>query len=68
MQDTERESRDTGRGRCRLLTGSSMRDSIPRLGGSRPELKADTQLLSHPGVPLVKIILQRMRVWKGTED
>ena len=31
--------RDTGRGRSRILTGSLMRDSIPRLG-SHPEPKA----------------------------
>ena len=28
-----------------------MGDSIPRAPGSRPELKADAQLLSYPGVP-----------------
>ena len=26
-------------------------DSIPRISGSYPELKADAQLLSHPGFP-----------------
>ena len=41
--------------RIRLLAGSSMRDSIPGLG-SRPELKADAQLLSHPGVPEARIL------------
>ena len=49
MRDTER-GRDTGRGRSRLHAGSPMRDSIPG-PGSRPEPKADAQLLSHPGVP-----------------
>ena len=47
MRDTER-GRD--RGRSRVLSGSPMWDLIPGLG-SRPEPKADTQLLSHPGVP-----------------
>ena len=40
--------RDIGTGRSRLPTGSLMQDSIP---GSQPELKADAQPLSHPGVP-----------------
>lgn len=43
---TER-GKDTGRGGSRLPTGSPMRD----LTQSRPELKADPLLLSHPGVP-----------------
>ena len=42
--------RDTGRGRSRLLTRSQMWDSIPD-PGSPPELKADAQPLSHPGIP-----------------
>ena len=49
MKDTGRD-RDTGRGRSRILPGSPMRDSIPELV-SRPEPKADTQVLSHPVVP-----------------
>ena len=49
MRDTKR-SRDVGRGRSRLHAGSLIWDSIPD-PGSRPEPKADTQLLSHPGVP-----------------
>ena len=51
MRDTER-GRDTGRGRSRLPVWSPMWDLIPRPQlGSRPEPKADAQLLSHPGVP-----------------
>ena len=42
-------SRDIGRGRSRLLEGSLMWD-LTSGSGSRPELKADTQPLSHPGV------------------
>ena len=46
--------RDTGRGRSRLHAGSLMWDSIP---GSLPELKADAQPLSRPGVPLPKFLM-----------
>ena len=51
MRDRERgkKGRDTGRGRSRLHIGSSMQDSIPGLQDPNPELKADAQLLSHPG-------------------
>ena len=49
--ETEKErDRDTGRGRSRLHAGSPMWDLIPK-PGSRPELKADAQPLSHPGGP-----------------
>ena len=48
MRDTQREA-DTGRGRRRLPVGNQMRDWTP---GSRPEPKADTQPLSHPGAPV----------------
>ena len=33
-----------------------MRDSIPGNPGSRPESKADTQPLSHPGVPMAPVL------------
>ena len=46
MRDT-----DINRGRSRFLAGSVMQDSIPR-PGARPELKADAQPLSLPGVTL----------------
>ena len=36
----------------------------PRTPGSQPELKADAQLLSHPGVPR-KEILGRIRAQGG---
>ncbi|CAD7685747.1 unnamed protein product [Nyctereutes procyonoides] len=54
MRDRERD-RDTGRRRSRLLTGSLMWDSIP---GSHPELKADAQLLSYPGVPVRRVLFK----------
>ena len=53
MRDThsKRErGRDTGRGRSRLHAGSPSWDSIPGLK-DHTLLKADAQLLSHPGVP-----------------
>ena len=47
--ETERErSRDTGRGRSRLRAGTPNVGLDPRTSGS-PELKADTEPLSHPG-------------------
>ena len=49
MRDTEK-STNIDRGRSRLLAGNSMWNLIPGLG-SRPELKADTQLLSQPSCP-----------------
>ena len=52
MKDTERE-RDISRGRSRLHAGSPMWD--PGTPVSRPEPKADAQLLSHPGVPILLI-------------
>ena len=52
MRDTHTErGRDIGRGnRSRLHAGSPMWDSIPD-PGITPELKADAQPLSHPGIP-----------------
>ena len=44
MRDTERQ--DIGRGRSRFPAGSLMQTSIPG-----PGLKADTQPLSHSGIP-----------------
>ena len=59
MRDTERKKgRHIGRGRSRLPAGKPMWDSIPGLG-SHPEPKADTQLLSHLGIP--KIILNKIQ-------
>ena len=50
----ERHTRERQRHRQRdkeAPTGNPIWDSIPGLLGSRPELKADAQPLSHPGVP-----------------
>ena len=41
---------ETSRGRNRLPARSQIWELI-QIPGSRPELKADAQLLSHPGVP-----------------
>ena len=45
----KKRGRDIDRGRSKLLTGSPMQDSTLDLG-SCPELKADAQPLSHPGM------------------
>ena len=56
MRVTEREAK-TQAERSRLLAGSPRWDSI--LGpGSCPELKADAQPLSHPGVPKISKFLK----------
>ena len=52
MRDTERD-RDIGRGRSRLPPGSPMWEPNPRTPGSRPELKADAEPLSHLDVPII---------------
>ena len=54
MRDTQREERQ--RHRQREKQGPCREPDAgldPRTPGSRPEPKADTQPLSHPGVPLV---------------
>ena len=52
MRDTRREAETQAEGEAGSLPGSHW-DSIPGLPGSRPELKADAQPLSHPGVPIL---------------
>ena len=56
MRDIEREA-ETGRGKADSLQGSPMRDS--KDPGITPELKADAQSLSHPGVPWFHFHSQR---------
>ena len=46
MRDTQR---DTSRGRSKKREPDRF---DPRIPGSRPELKAGTKPLSHPGVPI----------------
>ena len=50
-----KKSRDTGGGRRSRLHASPLWDSIPE---SRPEPKADTQPLSHPGVPSQQSLIE----------
>ena len=53
IHERQKESEaDIGRGRSRLLKGSLMWDSIPRLR-NHAESKTDAQPLSHPGVPTI---------------
>ena len=49
--------RDIGMGRSRLPAGEPNVGLDPRILGPRPEPKADTQPLSHPGVPVIGNIL-----------
>ena len=52
MRHTHREKgRDTGRGRSRLPVGEPDLGLGPGTPGSHPEPKADSQPLSHPGIP-----------------
>ena len=58
MRDTEREAktgRERSRDRQREKQASCMEPDVgrdPRTPGSRPGPKADTEPLSHPGVPV----------------
>ena len=66
MRDTERR-RDIGRGRSRLPAGSPTDVRLdPGTPGSCPELKADAQLLSHPGIPREKSLIRKPQT-KPTE-
>ena len=51
MRDTE-NGREIGRGRSSLSTGNPMWDSDPRTP-RLPELKANAQPISHPGIPTI---------------
>ena len=51
MTDTQREA-ETCRGRSGLPVGEPDAGFNPKTPGSRPELKADGQPLSHPGAPI----------------
>ena len=56
MTSTEREAETQAKGEAGSLHGAQCgtRSQDP---GSRPELKADAQALSHPGVPSITSIL-----------
>ena len=51
MRDTEREAETQAEGKAGSTQGAQWGEPDPRTPGSCPELKADSQLLSHPGVP-----------------
>ena len=55
MRDTEKQKRRQ-RGKQAPLREPDVRLD-PRTRGSQPEPKADAQPLSHPDVPLLKVIL-----------
>ena len=50
MRETKR-GRDIGRERSRVPKGSLIVRLDPRILGSQPKPKTDSQLLSHPGAP-----------------
>ena len=51
MRDTKREAETKAEGEAGSLQGEPDAGLDPRIPGSQPEPKADTQPLSHPGVP-----------------
>ena len=51
MRGTQREAETQAEGEAGSLQGASCRTLSPKPQGSHPDLKADTQSLSHPGVP-----------------
>ena len=55
MRDTE-GGRDTDRGRSQASGWELVVGLHPRTLGSQTELKADTQPLSHPGIPYLSFI------------
>ena len=59
MRDKERD-RDIGRGRSRLPCGEPDAGLDPRAQRSHPEPKADTQLLSHPGIPTPQLLISNL--------
>ena len=53
MRDTERDAETQAEGEKKQVSyGEPDVGLDPMTSGSRPELKADTQPLSHPGIPL----------------
>ena len=53
MRDTEREAETQAEGEAGSMQGARCGAQSPD-PGSCPGLKADAQLLSHPGIPLLK--------------
>ena len=51
IHERQRESRDIGRGRSRILAGSQMRDWILDLGITPWAEGRGSKPLSHPGIP-----------------
>ena len=52
MRDTEREAETQAEGEAGSLQ-EARRETLSQTPGSRPELKADAQPLSLPGVPIL---------------
>ena len=56
MRDIEREAETQAEGEAGSMEGARC-GLDPRIPGSHPEPKADGQLLSHPGIPLTKLLI-----------
>ena len=57
MRDTQREAETQAEGEAGSLWGANA-GLDPRTPGSRPELKADAQSLSHQGAPIIIFLIQ----------
>ena len=60
MRDTEKEKQRHRQREKQALRGEPNAGLNPRIRGSQPELKADTQPLSHPGIPAIHNLKQDM--------
>ena len=59
MRDTHRERQRHGQRQKQAPCGEPDAGLDPRTPQSRPEPKADAQLLSHPGVPIIITFIGR---------
>ena len=61
MRDTHRERQRHRQREKQAPCGDPDVGLDPRMPGSRPELKADAQPLSHPGIPILNFFKGRNR-------
>ena len=59
MRDTEREKQRHRQREKQAPHGGPDAGFDPRTPGSHPGVKADAQLLSHPGVPVFRFLMAR---------
>ena len=67
MRDTERRQRHRERKRQVPCKDPGV-GLNPRAPGSCPEAKADVQLLSHPGVPIMNILKRIVKVMREAKS